>query len=93
MPRVTAYYSYLNHNKPKPDMLIQGSITQLLPDTIYVPREYHHLIQRNGPRRTTYYGWNYQTGKPNLPHYQVTLDYGKRYEPWIESVMPEIPAP
>lgn len=91
--RVTAY-AYFKGNKNNPFKYeINGAISELLPDTIYVPRQFHNLIQKPGQRRPAYYDWNYRPDNISLPQYQVTLDYGKRYEPWVESVSPGIPAP
>jgi hypothetical protein len=92
--RVTAH-AYFRGNKNNPFQYdIQGFVSEILPSTLYVPREYFSLIQRRNHRRTNYYNrYNPNANDANQPHYQVTLDYGKRYEPWVESVMPGIPAP
>lgn len=64
---------------------VQGHISELLPDTVYVPRQFHGLIQQPGKPRPRF-GWQYDPDSTVLPDYQVTLAYGQRHEPWVEAV-------
>jgi hypothetical protein len=84
--RIAAYPSYRDPQRPSDEYDIHGRVAELLPDTLYVPRQFHALVQQPGQARPGF-GWqadpDYATP---LPDYQITLAYGRRHEPWIEAV-------
>ena len=84
--KVSVYYYNFGVGKEE----LQANITTLLPDEVYVPRQYHDLIRKPGQDRS--WGWKYQPGLGEVPPYQVVLAYGRRLEPWVESVSAK-PAP
>ncbi len=62
---------------------IRGNITEILPDTITVPRAFAATIRAaTVPAATQYWA----TGRPSAPSYTITVNYGRRHEPWITDV-------
>jgi Domain of unknown function (DUF4824) len=71
---------------------LRGNVTHLLVDEVHVPSEWREALER-----LTYAGSDRERIYPNTfamqeeykkPRYEVTLRYGKRYEPWITSIRP-----
>jgi hypothetical protein len=83
--RVSAYAYVRGAGSNPPGYRIVGAVTELLPDTLYVPRKFHRVLRESAPalfrpRRA------YRPGRIEPPAYQVTLAYGRGDEPWIEKV-------
>ena len=64
---------------------IHAQIAGLLPNTLYVPRQYHALIQQAQQERRLFNQKN-DPSQLDMPGYKITLAYGQRDEPWIEAV-------
>lgn len=62
-----------------------GTVSRLLPDTVYVPRKFHDVLRKSDPESFRL-RWAYRPDRLETPVYQVTLAYGRRDEPWIEHV-------
>lgn len=80
------YQSESGGNGEKPVM--RGHIGEILTGTIHVPARFHATLDeaiRKGSAMTSH-----RPGYPaeERPHYQVTLYYGRRYEPWVVSIEP-----
>lgn len=74
--------------------VMQGHIGEILTGTVHVPARFHAVLSEAARKEpaTTSYRPGYLTEE--RPHYQVTLHYGKRYEPWVVSIEPlEKPVP
>ena len=67
--------------------VLKGHIDQVLTQTLYVPIQYHDLLGEV-PSNERLRSGNYYYGDANKQraHYQVTLNVGQRYEPWVEGI-------
>jgi hypothetical protein len=66
---------------------VDGRIRRLSIERIYVPLKWHRILDSLPPRD------DWKADRIGGPRYQVTLAYGKRFEPWIEAVAPLEEAP
>ncbi|MEM6606284.1 MAG: DUF4824 family protein [Pseudomonadota bacterium] len=73
---VRPYYSIDDQKRPK----LVGAIQRIHVTTIHVPYEHRNAIDSLLPRDS----YNALLLRP--PRYKVTLAYGSRYEPWVESI-------
>jgi len=83
-------------NERRPTHL-RGEVTQLLISDIHVPFELQAVLdtlsRSEGLRGRTSSGTFVRPGETKEPRYEVTLRYGKRYEPWITAVRPLTSSP
>jgi hypothetical protein len=89
------YYppSYTEEGKKKEPPYIMGRIDDVLTDTIYVPKEHRHILEKVMEKRR-----QNEKVSGDLPgsrdSYKVKLQVGKRAEPWIVAIRelsPEVP--
>lgn len=80
--KVSVYF-YVNNSR-RNEYELQAHISTLLPDEVHVPRQFHGLIQKGN--QLPLWKWKYRQEDGEVPPYQVTLAYGQRLEPWVESV-------
>ncbi|MEM8490488.1 MAG: DUF4824 family protein [Pseudomonadota bacterium] len=73
---VRPYYIIDDQKRPK----LVGAIQRIHVTTIHVPYEHRNAIDSLLPRDS----YNALLLRP--PRYKVTLAYGSRYEPWVESI-------
>jgi hypothetical protein len=83
--KVAAYLFIPDRQYRPQDYEIHGRLAALLPDALYVPRQFHALIEKPGAKVVSW-RWKYDVDASEVPPYQVTLAYGQRYEPWVEEV-------
>jgi len=71
---------------------LRGEVTQLLIDDIHVPFELKTVLdtlaRSEGEHRRGPHGPFARFGEAKDPRYEVTLRFGKRYEPWITGIRP-----
>jgi hypothetical protein len=71
---------------------LRGEVTQLLVDDIHVPFELQAVLdtlsRHEGRHGRMSSGTFVSPGEAKEPRYEVTLRYGKRYEPWITAIRP-----
>ncbi len=82
------YPSFMGDNKKKEPPRIAGEVTDILTDTIYVPKEHRATIEKvlqERLRRQKMSG-DYSGYSERVPSYEVTFHVGKRAEPWIAAV-------
>jgi hypothetical protein len=75
---------------------LHGVITHLLVDDIHVPFEQRAVLDtllRSEAERESPRGSFVKSGEVKEPRYEVTLRFGKRYEPWITSIRPLVTMP
>ncbi|MEM6485469.1 MAG: DUF4824 family protein [Pseudomonadota bacterium] len=72
---VLPYYSIDDQERPQ----LVGAIQRIHVTKIHVPLEHRNVIDALLPLDS--YGT-----RARLPRYKVTLAYGSRYEPWVESI-------
>jgi len=77
-------YPYFHDSADRSEQYDVQSRLVILPGTIYVPRQFHALIESSDKR---WRGWAFNPENAEVPGYQVTLAYGQRYEPWVEGVV------
>ncbi len=89
----TVRISRYKHGSPGEDLgrqpwRLSGVITDILTDTIYVPKEHRVLLEKllRSKERSDNYGPYAQRQRD--PAYAAKLLVGKRHEPWIDSIMP-----
>ena len=85
---ISLQYTSVNAGQPKPatKKYLRGWVREILIPEIHVTSDYRSFFTSDIKTRTNIY---LPKGKPlsNLePRYQVTLNYGKRYEPWIAGI-------
>jgi hypothetical protein len=85
---IARHYTYQKKGQPKPSKkyYLRGSIRKISIPEIHVTSTFRSFFISDIKGHTNTY---LPKGKPlsNLePRYQVTLNYGKRYEPWIVDV-------
>jgi len=89
--RITVHFITLNDEIPKTQSrrILKGHIQEILIDEIHVPFKKRKFFKNFKKHRG--FGGNYfpeNTPKDKLqPRYQVTLNYGRRYEPWIQNTV------
>lgn len=66
---------------------LTGKIEQILTDAIQVPHAKAGAL-RSLQRDASWESLEWSTGEPPTPRYLVGLRYGKRLEPWVDSVQP-----
>ena len=67
----------------KPEL--SGYVSEVLTSTIHVPRDRQGIVASLKPEVNYFY---YGGQKDNFtPRYRVTLNYGRRYEPWVAGVI------
>jgi hypothetical protein len=71
---------------------LRGEVTQLLTNDIHVPFELQAVLDTLS-RHEGQHGWTpsgpfVRPREAKEPRYEVTLRYGKRYEPWITAIRP-----
>ena len=77
--------------EPHRSARLAGYVERLLTDSIQVPRDRRGaLTSLAAPRQE--YSFSGQSEKVFAPRYRVTLNYGKRHEPWVTAVQPLPPA-
>ncbi|NJC89239.1 MAG: DUF4824 family protein [Desulfuromonas sp.] len=77
------------HESEKPERRIHGMIERILIDTVHLPRQFHAPLEGIPEReRLHIYGGYYDDEVPARAHYQVQIAFGRRYEPWVESIEP-----
>ena len=59
-------------------------VTQAWPMVIHVPKEHRAPLEPLARDRKTYENRWFSPGQP--PRFEVTLSYGRRYEPWVSGV-------
>ncbi len=76
-----------NKDNEKSEPKLSGRIDQILTETIHVPRQHHTILEKLPSDERLYAGNHYYNndGKKRV-HYQVRLNFGQRYEPWVESI-------
>jgi hypothetical protein len=77
-----------NHEEPR---VLTGSLDKVLTDTIQVPHDKQRILigtSKTGGIRNGLLPYLKSQGadKPPSARYAVTLNYGKRFEPWVASV-------
>ena len=77
---------YKGNTKTHPG--IQGRIRRLFPKEIFVPNSYRTFFEKlKSPRYGSYYYVpESKSDSEILPQYEVTLNFGKKYETWITGV-------
>lgn len=85
---ISLQYSSNKKGQPKSSSkrYLRGWVREILISEIHVPSDYRSFFTSDIKTHTNFY---LPRDKPlsNLePRYQVTLNYGKRYEPWIAGV-------
>ncbi len=87
-------YSYSRGSDGRAEKpMMQGYIGEILTGTIHVPARFHAVLNEAIGRVRANASTAYRPDAPT-PRYQVTLHYGKRYEPWVVSIEPlEKPVP
>jgi hypothetical protein len=76
-------------NSEKPQRRVQGRIERILTDTVHIPRPFHATLEAiPEPERLHLYRGYYDDDAPVRAHYQVRIAFGKRHEPWVESIEP-----
>ena len=87
------YYNLLKKepaNKDNRVYRLRASINDILINKIYVPDEFREFFEtqvKAMPSPFTSYGFVLHKITPDTrPRFQATVNFGKRYEPWIESV-------
>lgn len=69
---------------------IEGIVSEILTDNIYVPKEHRAVLEKSlrdrDSRQAMSSDFNPYGQRSNGPSYEVTLRVGKRAEPWIASV-------
>ena len=90
---IRMYYNLLKKepaNKDNRVYRLRASINDILINKIYVPDEFHEFFEtqvKAMPSPFTSYGFVLHKITPDTrPRFQATVNFGKRYEPWIESV-------
>lgn len=73
----------------KPNRRIHGRIERILTDTVHIPRRFHATLEAVPERERLhlYRGYHEDSALPRA-HYQVRIVFGRRYEPWVESIEP-----
>jgi hypothetical protein len=68
---------------------LTGYISEMLVDDIHVPKTMRAVLDalasKNTSQPESYYSYGINKQEPR---YKVTLNYGKRYEPWIADIRP-----
>lgn len=73
----------------KPQRRVHGRIERILTDTVHIPRPFHATLEAiPEPERLHLYRGSYDDDAPVRAHYQVRIAFGKRFEPWVESIEP-----
>lgn len=77
------------HQADNPERHIHGRIGRILTDAVHVPRPFHAVLEGvpEHERLHLYRGY-YDDNAPTRAHYQVRIAFGRRYEPWVESIEP-----
>jgi hypothetical protein len=86
--RLEYYASYKGGDKKKEPLRIEGTVSEILTDTIHVPKQYGAILGRllkdNWPKQGM--SGDYGGSRVRGPSYEVTIHIGKRAEPWIAAV-------
>ncbi len=73
--------------EPRRSARLAGYVERLLTDSIQVPRDRRGALTSLAASRQEY-SFSGQSEKVFAPRYRVTLNYGKRHEPWVTAVQP-----
>lgn len=73
-------------NKRPPRLM--GSVSDILTDEIHVPRAKRAALDALVSKTGTTPDYSYLYSRDREPRYAVTLQYGRRYEPWIAEITP-----
>lgn len=75
---------------PSPSQIpyLRGEVTHLLVDEIHVPFEQRGMLTEVASKRAMRTSRSPLHGGVEAPRYEVTLHYGNRYEPWIDTIRP-----
>ena len=69
-----------DESEKKTPKRVQGYVREILIDRIHVP------LSKKIPLEKVLTDETYKRGEDGRTHYEVTLQYGKRYEPWIVEI-------
>jgi len=89
--RLTYSRYYNDEIKKSEPPKLTGFISELLVDDIHVPKSMRAVLDSlamKGKGLTESY-YPYDMNKQE-PRYEVTLNYGKRYEPWVANIQPMV---
>lgn len=75
-----------NSSQKRQQPVLSGYVDEILTDTIHVPRGRLGVLASLKTNEPNFYDGRKDTF---TPRYQVTLKYGRRYEPWVAKVMPK----
>jgi hypothetical protein len=91
--RLQYHEPYAAEGEKKEPPSLRGRITDILTDTIYVPKEHRAILEKILMERAQKQEMNndFRGYSKHGPAYAVTLKVGKRAEPWIVGVR-ELPA-
>ena len=86
--RISMQYSYSKKGQPKTSSkrYLSGHIKEVLISEIHVNSDYRSFFTSGIKTHTNTYLPDNKPLSKLEPRYQVTLNYGKRYEPWIADV-------
>jgi len=90
--RLSLQRSWDDKTKTWKDARLEGYVSEILPSEIHVPLGMRKVLDdlRAQAKPDGSAGWldysGYMTWLQGPPRYQVTLRYGRRLEPWIESI-------
>jgi len=79
--RLTVVDARVEKNGVRHPASLRGVISSILVDHIVVPRDLHSALDFVRNDRRSFSG-------PHEPRYRVTVNYGRRYEPWIHAIQP-----
>ncbi len=79
--RLTVVDAPVEENGVQHPASLRGVISSILVDRIVVPRDLHSALVLLRKDRRSFSG-------PHEPRYRVTVNYGRRYEPWIHAIQP-----
>ncbi len=84
----------LSYQRPEEDAgrkspaSLEGSVEEVLTDSIYVPREHRGLLEKllRADRQTRNSDYSPYAERQRDPAYAVSLRIGKRHEPWVAGI-------
>lgn len=86
--QVRARLNWVSESKDKKRVRkLSGRIDKILNDNIHVPRQHHSVLENLPSGERLRAGSRYYTANSKgRIHYQVRLNVGQRYEPWVEKI-------
>ena len=87
-PAVVALFMRYDRTSEKAGAEVFGSVSEILCDQVTVPLKMQGLLAEFAHRPEASWSYIYSGERTSFkaPRYSAVIKYGKRYEPWVESV-------